>query len=471
MDSTTAADTLNYAIESYETLAVHYVSVDPLRKRCVLMTAHQESTLYDLNIKGIEDMSGNRLEDTVVSFLGMGLAVDSILPTLTIYDPSEDDTLYGFEYFSVNAADNFAVKRVRFYLNDSLAGEDYDYPYYTILDVRNVPEGSGATLYASAEDFAANVGYSETLDVFIGYHPPFPYVVIDTMESAAYPASMEVTADGSRVYYAKLPMYPYSISSCLMVLYTDTHTDEVAVSLDPALPIYYLDVYGTDFVYFTHGTSFSIFDIGIGQVTSTVAIGGAAQGIVRSTGEKVYIARRSTCEILVYSLVMHSVVDSISLPGEPTALAIDTVHHELYIALHDEPLVAVVDAEGDSLLTTISLSGEACEMQFSPDFSTAYISEIFANCIAVLETATHSVINEISGFGLTNPKGMAVTADGAYLYCTSMANKIYVVNTLDCRMEWDFTIGHTPFSAALTPLNDKLYVTCSGSSEIYCIGY
>lgn len=471
LDSLSASDTLNYTVVSYETLAVHHVDVDPMRKRCVLMTAHQESTLYDISFGDIEDLSGNRLEDTVVTFLGMGMAVDSIAPILTIYDPSSGDTMFGFEYFSVNASDNFAVRTVKFYLNDSLAGEDYDFPYYALFDVRGLPEGSAATLWASAEDFAANIGYSDTLVVWIGYHPDFPYVVIDTIPSAEYPARMDVTADGMRVFYAKIPSYPYSTLSNLMVIYTDTNTDDVMVSLDPAVPIYYLDVYGNGFVYFTHGTSFSIFDIALEQVVATTDIGGAAQGIVRGLDGKLYISRRSTNEVLVYSLQMNVFVDSIAVPGEPTALAADTVHDELYVALFDQEVVAIIDTQGDSLSDTVSLSGKAFEIVFSPDFSTAYISENFENSIAVVQTAGHNLVNEFSLSGLSNPKGMAITNDGEYLYVTGLSNRLFVINTFDYSQEWDFNIGQTPYSVVLTPINDKAYVTCSGSAEVFCIGH
>ncbi len=471
VDSASASDTLNYEIESYEMLAVHHVDVDPMGKRCVLMTAHQESTSYHIAFKNIEDISGNSLKDTVVSFLGIGMAVDSIIPTLTIYDPSSGDTMYGFEYFSVNASDNFAVKTVRFFLNDSLAGEDGDFPFYAIIDVRSLPEGSTASLYAAAEDFGANIGYSETLDVFIGHHPDFPYVVIDTLETAIYPEHIDVTEDGSKVFYARLPSYPYTTTSCLMVIYTDTNTDEVMVSLDPPLPIYYLDVYGDDFVYFTHGTSFSIFDIGLQQVVSTTDIGGAAQGIARGAGEKLYIARRSTQEIMVYSLQSNSFIDSTSVAGEPTALMVDPVHGELYVALIDTGMVAIIDTQTDSLIDTIFLSGEAFEVQFSPDYSRAYISEIFDHSIAVVQTATHAVIDEISPSGLNRPKGMAISNDGMYLFVTSLTNRLYVYSTLDYSTVWDFDIGHMPYGVVLTPLNDKLYVTCSSSAEVYCIGY
>lgn len=471
VDAASALNSLNYIIESYETLAVRDAHIDPMRKRCVLATAPQESVPYDITIRNIPDVSGNVLQDTTITFLGIGMAVDSIAPTVTIYDPSSGDTMYGFEYFSVNASDNFAVKTVTFYVNGCSVGVDTDFPFYSVIDVRALPEGCFASLWASAEDFGANIGYSETLEVFIGYHPDFPYVVIDTIETDAYPAKIDVTEDGSRVFYARLPSYPYTTTSCLMVIYTDTNTDEVMVSLDPPLPIYYLDVYGDGFVYFTHGTSFSVFDIALQQVVSTTDIGGAAQGIVRAPGERLYIARRSTNEILAYSLQSNSFTDSISVCGEPTALGIDPAHGELYVALNDTGMVAIIDTESGSVIDTILLSGEVFEIQFSPDFSTAYFSEIFEHTIAVVQTTTHTVLNEISPSGLTHPKGMAVSDDGAYLFVTSMTNRLYVYSTVDYSTVWTFNIGHTPYGTALTPSNDRIYVTCSGSYEVYCIGY
>jgi DNA-binding beta-propeller fold protein YncE len=471
MDSASAADTLNYVITSYETLAVHHVDIDPMRKRCVLMTAHQESTFYDCDIKHIEDASGNRLADTVVSFLGMGMAVDSIAPHLIIYEPANGDSLLGFVYFSVNASDNFAVKRILFYLNDSLVDEDYDFPYYTILDVRSLPEGSEASAYAIAEDFAVNFGYSDTLDLFIAYHPPFPYVVVDTADARIYPENADITADGGKLFYAKIPAWPYDPASYLVELETDTNVVEAKVSLDPALPINYLDVYGNDRVYFTYGSKLSIYDVALEQVTTTIDMGSVTKGIVRDNSDRLYVARFLENDIVVYSLQSHSFIDSIAVSGQPTALAIDTVHHELYVALYEQPSVVIVDALTNTVVDSISITESVFEIEFSPDYGRAYISEIYGHCIAIVETETHTVMNEISPSGISYPKGMALTNDGGYLFVASMLDKVLVINTSDFSVAWDFSIGEVPYGVVMAPSGEMVFVTCSGSDEIYYIGF
>ncbi|GAH53466.1 unnamed protein product, partial [marine sediment metagenome] len=95
-----ALDTMNYVITSYETLDVYLVSIDPMKKHCILRTEPQESTFYEIDVRNIEDLSGNRLKDTTLIFLGIGVQIDSFPPTLTIIEPAEGDTLFGFEYVS-----------------------------------------------------------------------------------------------------------------------------------------------------------------------------------------------------------------------------------------------------------------------------------------------------------------------------------------------------------------------------------
>ncbi|TES90545.1 MAG: hypothetical protein E3J87_09815, partial [Candidatus Cloacimonadota bacterium] len=151
-----AAETMNYLITSYETLDVHFVEIDPMKMNCILTTEPQESTFYEIDIRNIEDLNGNKINDTTFTFLGIGVQVDSFPPTLTIIEPIEGDTLYGFEYFAVNAWDNTGVKKVSFFINDSLIETDKDFPYYCILDVRSLGEGEVYTFYATAEDYSAN---------------------------------------------------------------------------------------------------------------------------------------------------------------------------------------------------------------------------------------------------------------------------------------------------------------------------
>ncbi|MCK4575771.1 hypothetical protein KAU34_05150 [candidate division WOR-3 bacterium] len=465
----TAVDTMNYMITSYETLDVHLVDIDPMKINCILQTEPQESTFYELSIKNIKDMSGNVMKDTSFTFFGIGVPVDSFPPNIWIIEPCEGDTLYGFEYFSVNTSDNTGIKKVSFFINDSLLAIDKDFPYYSILDVRNLTEGDIYKIYALAEDYSANVGHSGSLDVFIGYHPPFPYVVLDAIYTGKIPYRADKTEDGTKIFFVQIHNWSQPPIDDLVMFSTETNSIEKMIHFTTG-GSYFLDVFENSWVYFTTGNSFSIYDILLEQIIETVAVGGTPQGIVRSNNEKLYIARNSKEDILVYSLQQNSVIDSIPVPGEPVALAIDTNNNELYACLNSENLITVIDTEIDTVITNISISGYPFEVIFSPVYDRAYVTELDNSLIGVIETFTHTLLDEISPFGLINPKGMAITDDGEYLFITGMNDKVFVINTFDYSIEWSFELGMYPWSIVYIPLYDRMYVVCMGDTRIYCIG-
>ncbi len=466
-------DTLNYLIMSYETLDVHVVDIDPMRKNCVLVTEPQESTYYNMEIKNMEDKSGNKMADTSLTFIGIGVQVDTILPVVHFIEPSQHDTLYGFQYLSVNATDNTGITRVYFYLNDSLLEKDKYFPYYCIVDVRTLTPGNTYTIYASAVDYSANFGYSETLDVFIGYPPPFPYVVIDKIPTGSTPFNADITTDGTQIYF---PQVDNGIPSRKDIVMLNTITN----TIDRTIPIftgvsYFVDVFGNEKVFFTSGKSFSVYDILSNSITKTVEVAEHTQGIVHLNNETLYIARDMKEDVLTYYLPSDSMIDSISVSGNPTALAIDTVHNEVYAAVYSQNLVSVIDIASNTIKANIPVSGYPFDIIFSPTFDRAYISESSSNSFAVVETSNHTLLDDISPAGLVAPKGMAITNDGEHLFITSSSNSILVINTFDYSVEWDVQVGLNPYSVVFTPSNDKVYAICQGSQTqgpaIYCIGY
>ena len=459
-----ATDTLNYLITSYETLDVHIVNIDPMIKNCILGTEPQESTFYEIDIKNIKDVSGNEMKDTTITFHGVGVMPDSFAPTVRIEIPGEGDTLYGFELFWVDAHDNTGVKTVSFFINDSFIEEDKYIPYFCYLDVRGLQEGEVYTIYASAMDYSANVGYSESLNVFIGFHPPFPYVIIDTVYTTKTPFRGDITDDGTKYFFVQTD----TSGNDLVIVNTVTNSVERTMRLYTGAS-YFLDVFKNSWVYFTSGNSFVIFDISLDQVVGTVNIGGDARGIVRSNNEKLYIARHSEQDVVVYSTQDYSIIDSIPVPGSPTALAIDTVHNEVYACLFDEYLIAVIDIEGDTSITNISVSGNPFGVVFSPNCDRAYVSELDNNAVGVIETSNHTVLDEVYPFGLRHPKGIAVADNGDYLFVGS-EYEVLVLNTFDYSIEWDLKLGLYPYSIVFTPSYERVYIVCM-NAMIFCIGY
>ncbi|MCK4234092.1 hypothetical protein KAX75_06655, partial [candidate division WOR-3 bacterium] len=457
---------------SYETLDVHLVDIDPMKINCILQTEPQESTFYEIDIRNIEDVSGNRMNDTTFTFLGIGVQVDSFSPVVSITYPGEGDTLFGFVYVSAGASDNFAVKKVCFFVNDSLISEDEYFPYYCILDVRNLQEGGVYSIYASAEDYSANVGYSESTDVFIGYYPPFPYVIIDTIYTEKTPYRMDITEDASKLFFVQNHKANEPEVDDLIMLDVNTNNFERITHFTTGVS-FYLDVYRNDMVYFTTGISFSIYDIFLDEITETVNIGGTASGIVCGGNDKLYIARNPKEDIVVYSLQGNSIIDSIQVPGNPTALAVDTVHNELYACLYAQDIICVIDIEGDTIIANIPISGSPWEIVFSPNYDIAYVSEINTSEIGIIETSSHTLLNEISVYGLSNPKGIALTGDGEYLYITGMSTVVFVINTVDYSLEWSFQLGVIPYSLVFVPFVERVYVSCldyPNFSRIFCIG-
>ncbi len=466
------SDSSNYLITSYETLDIYEVDVDPIRENCMLRTEPQESTYYQINIKNMKDINGNMMNDTFLFFFGIGVPIDSFPPTVYISEPIEGDTLYGFVYFSVGASDNTGVKRVRFYFNDSLISTDNMVPYYTIVDVRNLPEGDTYPIYATAEDYSANIGYSDTHDVFIGFHPNFPYVITDTIIPSRAPWQMDITDDETKLFF--MQVYSWTTSCDLVRL--DLQTNQINMTLplgdDGA---YYLDVYQNSAVYATNGTSFLEYDIASNQMVNTVDVGAGTRGIIRSNNEKLYIARFTKQDVVVYSLLSNSILDSIQVDGNPMTLSIDTLHNELYVSLFNQRAIDVICTQGDSIITNIPSSGIPFQVIFSSDYSRAYVSESDNNSIGIIETSSHTIIDEFSPTNLVNPKGLALSNDDEHIFITGMSNRLFVVNAFDYSVEWSFTIGDFPYWVAFTPSNDRVFVGCRGTQYggfgIYCIGY
>ena len=80
----------------------------------------------------------------------------------------------------------------------------------------------------------------------------------------------------------------------------------------------------------------------------------------------------------------------------------------------DEDNVFIYDADSLDLVGTIDFPGNAVETAFSPDGSTAYVSNFRRGVIEVIDTASFTVQREIEVGA--NPKFMVVSPDGKTLY-------------------------------------------------------
>lgn len=94
-------------------------------------------------------------------------AQDTLPPVVTITEPSEGELVQWVAPFRVNVEDDGEVTSVTFFVDDSLLTEITDEPYeITLSAFMFIPQDSIA-LSASAIDGSDNIGYSDTVTVYL----------------------------------------------------------------------------------------------------------------------------------------------------------------------------------------------------------------------------------------------------------------------------------------------------------------
>jgi hypothetical protein len=122
----------------------------------------QFSSPVDIDV----DTSGNIFVVDNDNFRIQKFVEDTILPTVTITNPSNGSTFIApaTETINVRANDNLGIKQVELYMNDKLSGSDMSYPYSITLT--NIPMGV-YKLTAKAYDIADNTKTSIPVTVNI----------------------------------------------------------------------------------------------------------------------------------------------------------------------------------------------------------------------------------------------------------------------------------------------------------------
>ncbi len=76
----------------------------------------------------------------------------------------------------------------------------------------------------------------------------------------------------------------------------------------------------------------------------------------------------------------------------------------------------LADALAPELITTFNIGGQPWHPVFAPDGETVYFPQRTANAVAVVDTESWSLRGQITGGGLIEPHGSAISADGRWLY-------------------------------------------------------
>lgn len=200
-------------------------------------------------------------------------------------------------------------------------------------------------------------------------------------------------------------------------------------------------------------------DIITGVASAPTVVGGQVDGLALSAdARKLYIANHGANALQVFDTDARSVVATVPIPN-PLGVAMAPNGAKLYVGgfsgLH------VVTTSTLTKTGPVAGTSNVREVIFSPDGSRAYATLGTANRVAVIDTATDSVV--ASPLVDTYPAGIAITPDGKKVFVAHVdVRTIKVLDTTSNTIAATFTLpgtGSPSGDMVVTPDGTRLYVT------------
>ncbi len=128
-----------------------------------------------------------------------------------------------------------------------------------------------------------------------------------------------------------------------------------------------------------------------------------------------------------------------------------------YITNLSANTVSVIDTATNTVAATVPVGNFPNGVAVTPDGARVYVANVFGNTVSVIDTATNTVTATVR-VGL-NPLGVAVTPDGAHVYVVNQGEgNVSVIATASNAVTATVTVGSFPSGVAVTPDGAHVYV-------------
>jgi YVTN family beta-propeller protein len=186
-------------------------------------------------------------------------------------------------------------------------------------------------------------------------------------------------------------------------------------------------------------------------------------------GSVLYVSRSGfPGRILLFDTATNSMLPTeIFVADLPSKLAISPFGTHLYV-VHQTGAIAVIDTATNSVVATAPSAGIDGIRAFalSPDGTKGYVTHhIPSPGIYVFNTATNTAITNIPVGG--GPYGVAFTPDGLRAYVANVSGYVSLIDTATDTVMETIPVGGT--FAAMSPVGDQVYVTNGGSNSVTVI--
>ena len=165
------------------------------------------------------------------------------------------------------------------------------------------------------------------------------------------------------------------------------------------------------------------------KLVATIPVGSKPEGVsVSPDGSRVYVTNRGSNSVTVIDPVSNNVISTIPVEQNPLGVAVSPDGTKVYVANQGSNTVSVINALTGTITSTITVGSQPAGVCVSPNGNTVYVANFNDGTVSVINAVTNAVIASIHIGG--NPFGVAVNPNGSQLYVSNETLDVYEVNTV-----------------------------------------
>src|ERR1700722_467250 len=202
------------------------------------------------------------------------------------------------------------------------------------------------------------------------------------------------------------------------------------------------------------------------------------------TGPFAYVTNQSSNSVSVIDTSTNTLVTTIALCTDcslaPAGLAVTPDGSRVYVANRGNGTVSVIATSTNTISATIAIppcdcaSSSPAGVAITPDGTRAYVTDTSRNAIEVIDTnpasLTYNTVTTTITADVGNPDGpIAVTPDGSAAFYTFGTGYVGRIDTSTNSHTTTILVGSNPTGIAVTPNNAFIYVTNNGGNTVSVI--
>lgn len=226
----------------------------------------------------------------------------------------------------------------------------------------------------------------------------------DSIPVGAVPTDVTIDSTGTYAYVTN----QHSFNVGIVDLATNMEVDSIPIGVNTFRVRLTRD--GTRLLVTTAGDWMYVIDVATRQITDSVLVGAAANGIALDyTGQYAYVSNQYSGSVDVVDLTSDQVVNSFNIGGHPQEVVLSPGSTVMFVA-DESGSVQVWSVRENVSRGTIDVPGGAFAMAVSPDWRQLYISSALGGAVYLIDWKTGATLSTVQTGG--TPRRIAFTRDG-----------------------------------------------------------